>query len=119
MPTTSIYSASLTQLNQGPITASIFGGKAELDGNWTRLSSGSYLFTVSGSSAYTLGTTGSISGSISVALSHSPYTGSMRLYIPAYLTSSLYIETFVSGTNSKFADNSLPASCSVNILFTT
>jgi len=118
MPSTSIYSASLTQLNNGSITASIFS-KADLDGNWTRLSSGSYLFTVSGSSAYTLGTTGSISGSISVSLSHYPYTGSMRLYIPAYSTSSLYIETFVGGVNSKFADNSLPSSCSVNIIFTT
>ncbi len=118
MPSISIYSASLTQLNNGPITASIFG-KADLEGTWTRLSSGSYQFTVSSSSAYTLGTTGSISGSISVALSHYPYTGSIRLYIPAYLTSSLYIETFVGGLNSKFVDNSLPASCSVNIIFTT
>jgi hypothetical protein len=118
MPTISIYSASLTQQDNGPITASIFG-KANLEGNWTRLSSGSYLFTVSGSSAYTLGTSGSVSGSISVSLSHYPNTGSMRLYIPAYLTSSLYVETFTSGLNSKFVDNALPASCSVNILFTT
>jgi hypothetical protein len=118
MPSTSIYSASLTQLNNGPITASIYG-KNDLIGNWTRLSSGSYLFTVSGSSPYTLGTTGSISGSISVALSHYPYTGSMRLYVPAYSTSSLYIETFVGGINSKFADNSLPSSCSMDIIFTT
>jgi protoheme ferro-lyase len=118
MPSTSIYSASLTQLNNGPITASFYG-KPTLEGTWSRLSSGSYALTVSGSSVYTLGTSGSISGSISVALSHYPYTGSMRLYIPAYSTSSLYIETFVGGINSKFADNSLPSSCSVDIIFTT
>jgi hypothetical protein len=118
MPSISIYSASLTQLNNGPITASAFG-KLSLEGTWTRLSSGSYAFTVSGSSNYTLGTTGSISGSISVSLSHYPYTGSMRLYIPAYSTSSLYIETFVGGINSRFADNSLPSSCSMDIIFTT
>ena len=114
----SLYSASITQTGTSAPSATIFGGKSVVNATWLRTTTGSYQLSSSGVPNFS-GISGSITGSLTLAISYqnssSLDTASISLYTSGSNTSSVFLAIQSNPLLGIYKDGIIFGSCSIDI----
>jgi len=114
----SLYSASITQTGTSAPSAVVFGGKSAVNATWLRTTTGSYQLSSSGVPNFS-GISGSITGSLTLAISYqnssSLDTASISLYTSGSNTSSVFLAIQSNPLLGIYKDGIIFGSCSIDI----
>jgi len=114
----SLYSASITQTGTSAPSAVVFGGKSAVNATWLRTATGSYQLSSSGQPTFS-GASGSITGSLTLAVSYqstsSLDTASIAIYTSGSDTSSVFLSIQSNPLLGIYNDGIIFGSCSIDI----
>ncbi len=114
----SLYSASITQTGTSAPSATLFGGKSEVNAAWLRTATGSYQLSSSGVPNFS-GTSGSVVGYLTLTVNYqnssSLDTASISLYTSGSNTSSVFLAIQSNPLLGLYKDGILFGSCSIDI----